>query len=62
STAADGEKSVINGAINGLQGWIDCFGKAKLTGVLCGVGITNSGEAKQHTALLKDAYVLGNKI
>ena len=38
ATAADTEPTAMNGAIKGLQGWVDCFNKASLKGVVRGLG------------------------
>lgn len=59
ATAADSDESAMDGAVNGMQGWIDCFSKARLSDVLRGVGLTDVGDAAQHSALLKRAYTLG---
>ena len=62
ATAADGEESAMDGAEQGLQGWVDCFEEARLAGVLRGVGLTGPGEAKADAALLRRAYEMGRKI
>lgn len=62
ATAADGEESAMDGAEQGLQGWVDCFEEARLAGVLRGVGLTGPGEAKADAALLRRAYEMGREI
>lgn len=62
TTAADGEESAMDGAVKGMQGWIDCFEKAQLCDVVRGVGINDMGEAKNHTDLLKKVYELGSHV
>ncbi|MBW7572004.1 flavodoxin family protein [Caproiciproducens faecalis] len=62
ATAADGNDSAMDGAVQGLQGWIDCFEKAKLAGVVRGVGINGAGSASQQTKLLKEIYILGKSV
>lgn len=62
AAAADGDKSAMDGTITGMQGWIDCFSKVKLSGVIYGVGITGPNEAKKHTDALSDAYKMGKEI
>jgi len=61
TTAAEDEDFVPKRAESGLQGWIDCFGKARLKGhVFCGgVGAANeiSGNAK-----LQEAYEMGRQV
>ena len=34
TAAAENEETAADGAINGLQGWIDCFEKAHLSGTV----------------------------
>lgn len=65
ATAADEEESAMDGAIQGLQGWISCFPKARLAGVLRGVGINDAGEAQalsQHQGVLQAAYDMGRSL
>lgn len=62
ATAADGDESAMDGAVKGLQGWITCFEKARLAGVVRGVGINDAGSASQHTELLKEVYALGKSV
>lgn len=59
TTAADEDESAMDGTIKGMQGWIDCFTKARLAGVVRGVGIGDSGEAWKHEELLKQVYTIG---
>lgn len=62
ATAADGNDSAMDGAVKGLQGWIDCFEKAQLAGVTCGVGINDAGAVRQHPELLNEVYALGKNV
>ena len=39
ATAAEDEETVFDKAYNGLQGWVDCFEKATLKGIVTGGGI-----------------------
>lgn len=34
TTAAEEEESAMDGAVKGMQGWIDCFPKSRLAGVI----------------------------
>ena len=61
STAADDGPHVADRAVNGLEGWIDCFEKAELAGSLFAGGVTNPGEIADHPALAK-AYEIGKNI
>ena len=59
--AAEQEESAPRRAIEGLQGWIDCFEKAQLSGTVFAGGVNNAGEIKGHSAL-KTAYNMGCSI
>ena len=60
ATAAEDGDYVVEKAINGLQGWIDCYDKASLKGsVFCG-GVNTPGEI-QGNAKLQEAYEMGKR-
>lgn len=61
TTAAEDGNEVPEKAINGLQGWIDCFEKAHLAGSVFAGGVTDGGSIKGHHAL-QQAYDLGKAI
>lgn len=61
ATAADEMESSMNGAIKGLQGWLDCFEKTKLAGTVFAGGVAGTGEIKGHSAL-NQAYKMGNAV
>lgn len=61
SSAAENESGVDEKAVNGLQGWIDCFEKAQLKGTVFAGGVNNIGDIKKHTAL-KSAFELGKNV
>lgn len=60
-SAADAEESTTTGTVKGLQGWIDCFEKARLAGVVFAGGVDSVGAIKEHSAL-QNAYELGNAV
>lgn len=62
TTAAVNDESVPDGAVAGVNGWIDCFSKAKLMGVIRGVGIDGLGEAKKNTKILSLTYEMGRSV
>lgn len=62
TTAAVNDEAVPNGAVTGIQGWIDCFNKAKLKGVIRGVGIDGVGEVKKHPEILSMTYEMGKNV
>lgn len=59
ASSADSDPSAMDGAIKGLKGWISCFGKASLRGVVCGTGLTNVGDVKAAGAVLSEAREMG---
>lgn len=62
ATAAEDGKSVFDKAYNGLQGWVDCFEKASLKGIVAGGGIEEANDALSHIAVMQDAYELGKEL
>ena len=58
ATAAENEDSAFDKAYNGLQGWVDCFEKATLKGIVMGGGIDDANSATKHNDIMKDAYRL----
>lgn len=61
TSAADNDENTPQRAISGLEGWIECFERARLAGTVFAGGVTMSGEIKGHPAL-QTAYEMGNKI
>lgn len=61
TTATDGEESAMDGAVKGLQGWVDCFEHATLKDVVRGVNISKIGDAGK-SPILREAYELGKKL
>ena len=61
AAAAEEDGHTVDGAVTGLQGWIDCFEKARLAGTVFAGGVTAVGEIQNHPAL-KQAYGLGRNI
>ena len=62
TTAAVNDEKVPDGAVAGIQGWIDCFGKSKLKGVIRGVGIDGIGEAEKNAKILSMTYEMGRSV
>lgn len=58
TSAADNEDSVDERAVNGLEGWITCFEKARLAGKVFAGGVAEPGEINGHPAL-QEAYQMG---
>ena len=61
AAAAEDEEHVPEKAFSGIEGWVDCFEKAKLVGTLFCGGVNDSGEIKDNPKL-KEAYDLGKNI
>lgn len=62
ATAAEEEESTFEKAYNGLQGWVDCFEKASLKGLVTGGGIDDANTACNHQDVMEKAYALGKEI
>ena len=61
AAAAVEEEHTVDGAVTGLQGWIDCFEKARLAGTVFAGGVTSVGEIQGHPAL-KQAHEMGKNV
>ena len=61
TVAADDDPKTPERAINGLQGWIECFDNVTLKGTLFIGGVNNPNEIKDDNRLQK-AYDLGKNI
>lgn len=61
SAAAEDQADVDKRAIQGLEGWICCFERAKLSGTVFAGGVNEPNEIQGHIAL-KKAYDMGSKI
>lgn len=59
AACADTEEASVDGAIKGLQGWIDCFEKAELAGVICGYGADEKGDVEKMPEILSQAFEMG---
>lgn len=61
SAAADDAEGTDSRAISGLEGWIECFEKAHLSGTVFGGGANDVGDIEGHPALQK-AYDMGKSV
>ena len=61
STAAEDGENVPKRAVNGLEGWIECFPKAHLAGTVFAGGVNAVGDIKGHSAM-NEAYEMGKAI
>ena len=62
STAADSAPGTDERAVNGLQGWIECFEKAEFGGALFCGGLNEPGEAANSSDALERAYAFGKNL
>ncbi len=61
TTAAEDEEQTPKRAETGLSGWIDCYPKCHLAGMLFCGGVNNAREIEGNPKL-KEAYDMGNRI
>ena len=59
TTSTEDTEEVSDTAESGMQGWVDCFPKAKLVRVLSGGGLSDSADAEKSETFLQAAYELG---
>jgi len=62
ATAAEEGAEVFEKAYQGLQGWVDCFPKATLKGLLAAGDITPPNDAPNHPEAMKRAYEFGKNL
>lgn len=62
TAAADTEKTAMEGAIKGLEGWIECFEKAKLKGVVYGVNAEDEENTSLFDEAMLQAYEMGRRV
>ena len=61
AAAAEEDEHTVDGAVTGLQGWVNCFEKARLAGTVFAGGVTAVGDIQGHPAL-KTAYEMGRNV
>ncbi len=61
ATAADTDECAMDGPVKAMEGWTDCFGKARLAGMVFGGGVNAPGEIEGHEALQR-AYEMGKRV
>lgn len=62
ATAADDSDTTFDKAYSGLQGWVDCFEKASLKGIVTGGGIDEAGSVNNFVDIKHKAYELGRRL
>ena len=61
TSAAEDENHVPERAVSGVEGWVECFERARLAGTVFMGGVTAAGENPGHPAL-EQAYQLGKNV
>lgn len=61
ATAAEDEKTTVEGAEKAVQGWVDCFERARLSGVVFAGGVNDAGDIAGHKGLT-EAYEAGKNV
>lgn len=62
TTSQDTADHASDTATSGLLGWITCFEKAGLGGIVIGSGVTEQNEIKEHADILLQAYEMGKNV
>lgn len=62
ASAAENEESAVDGTLTGLQGWISCFERAHLKGVVRGVNATAPGDIQNNPTALILAETMGKSV
>lgn len=62
TASAEAEDSAADGPINGLNGWIACFERARLAGVVRGGGADAPNDMKKLPEKLEEAYEMGKNV
>lgn len=62
ATAADKNERAFDGAIKGLQGWIDCFDQARLVGTTTAAGIDAPGTIERRLDTIRRARFMGRGV
>ena len=62
ATAADDGDATFDKAYSGLQGWVDCFDKARLKGIIACGGVDEAGSVNDFVDIKNKAYELGKNL
>lgn len=62
AASADEAEGSMDGAVKGLEGWISCFEKCRLAGVVRGAGADKKGDMKEMKEVLETAYEMGKNV
>ena len=61
AAAADTGERAMDGVIKGLEGWIECFDKTKLAGVVKGLGVDALGTVEKIPETVRAANEMGRR-
>lgn len=61
ATAAEDGEETVAGTQTAIEGWVDCFEKARLAGTVFAGGVNDKGDIAGHKAL-EEAYNAGREI
>ena len=61
ATAAEDEPETVEGTVNAVQGWVDCFPRCQLVETVFAGGVNDIGDIIGHPALER-AYQVGKEI
>ena len=61
SQGADADWKAMDGAVKDIEGWVECFPKARLAGVVRGVGLTAEGDIHERPGVLEESLALGRQ-
>ena len=59
ATAADASPAAMDGAVKEMEGWVACFPKCRLAGVVRGTGVTQPGDINGTPDALRASRELG---
>lgn len=62
SVSAEDSKNVIDGALKGVQGWVDCFNEVELKGYLSFGGFNEPNEINNNNDKLMEAFEFGRRL
>ena len=61
ASAAEEHESAMDGAVKGLQGWVDCFEHTKISGVIRALNVVDKNDIQKQTSILSKTYEMGSK-
>lgn len=59
AAAADEDRNAVDGTLAGLNGWLECFGKTRLKGVVFAGGVSDGGDIAKRPEILEEAKNMG---